>query len=131
MNFLKENAFMVITAGVLLVCSAVALVWANSASSTADEYAELRTKLSRDVKAQALRPVNEKVVDKAKVDVQTLRGHRRQVATGFRRRSGVYPVMQFTEKYLGAGQTAADAFPISTDLYERRGMRRQFPARYL
>ncbi len=130
MSFLRENAFLVITAGVLLVFSVVALVWANSASGTADGRAELRTKLSRDINSQARDPVNEKVVNQAKENVLTLRRYRQEVAADFLTRSAVYRVLRFTEKYLGKGQTA-DAFPIRDDLYEGKGMRKQFPARYL
>ncbi len=130
MNFLKENAFLVSTAAVLVIASTGLLVWASREGGTGSDYAALRTKYSREIAALSRPPrVNKGVVDAAEQRVSVMRGHHLKVAEDFLERGSGYPVMRFAVEDVGADRPRR-AFPIVPKLYDQRGLRLVFPVRY-
>ena len=128
MSFLKENLFLVVTLLVLLVAGGGVVAWMNSQSALADERSKVRSDLARNIVSEAADPVNAAVVGRAERKVARLRGERARVARNFLVRSTAYRPMQFTAT--DTRDKPVNAFPITVDLYDKKGMRALFPNRY-
>lgn len=126
MKFVRENLFMICTAAIVVVGAAGMLVMARSAGKQADEYAQRRVKLSRQIKSLTGSGVNREMVEAERERVAAIQGAASEVADYcLDRNSKGYEILTFD-----VSGRQIEAFPINKEVYRRESLYWRFPQEY-
>ncbi|OPX22190.1 MAG: hypothetical protein B1H04_05395 [Planctomycetales bacterium 4484_123] len=138
MNFVKQNLFLICMLGVVLVIGGVLLALAGPAHKQARSHVEVRTRLSAQLAsltrgeglgAERVR-VNKKVVEAARHRViKTREEYAEVVRRALERNRAHYRVLSFADPDNPSGPRLP-AFPVNSQLYQRKGLRLLFPTEY-
>ncbi len=127
MKYIKENIFLLATALVLIAGSAAIYVFGSSANEAADKGVADRQQLANKMGGLSAKPVNAKVVESAKAQIQSMQEAAKKVVDFCLERSSHNTVITLSP----SENEKVPVFPMNEKRYRDESLGLLFPRQYI